>query len=375
MEWGNTVMRLGPISVCCLAVVLSLYVCSGQARTIEDMDKRTVCVPDNVQSIYCSGAGCLRLLTYLQAQDRAVAVDDLEKREQSLEARPYALANPGLKDLPLGGGFRGRDNPELLLSLKPQPEVIFKTFPRMGMDADTLQKKTGIPVVSLHYGDLGTNRELVYQALQLMGRVLGKSSRAEEVISFFDAHIQRLAQKCAQIPESEQPTVFVGGVAFKGPHGFQSTEPGYPAFEFIPAVNLAARSSPAGPELRHSIVAKEQIMMWDPEILFLDLATLQMGQESGGLHELQHDPAYRALTAVRKGRVYGLLPYNWYATNFGSVLANAYFIGSVLYPQRFADVQVTEKAEDIFSFLVQDPVFKGLDKELQGMVFDPVRVE
>ncbi|MFO7802782.1 MAG: iron ABC transporter substrate-binding protein [Desulfovermiculus sp.] len=361
--------------MCCLVMVLGLYVCSGQAGTIEDMDKRTVSVPDNVQSVYCSGAGCLRLLTYLQAQDKVVAVDELEKREQSLEARPYALANPGLKDLPLGGGFRGRDNPELLLSLDPQPEVIFKTFPRMGMDADTLQKKTGIPVVALHYGDLGANRELVYEALQLMGRVLGCTSRAEEVISFFDAHIQELAKRCARIPESDQPTVFVGGVAFKGPHGFQSTEPGYPAFEFIPAVNLAARSSPTGSELRHSIVAKEQIMMWDPEVLFLDLATLQMGEEAGGLHELRNDPAYRALSAVRKGRVYGLLPYNWYATNFGSVLANAYFIGSVLYPQRFADVKVTKQAEDIFSFLVQDQVFADLDQELRGMVFDPVRVE
>jgi iron complex transport system substrate-binding protein len=163
-------------------------------------------------------------------------------------------------------------------------------------------------------------------------------------------------------------------VAFKGPHGFQATEPGYPAFDFVPAENLAATSSPSGKKLRHSIVAQEQILMWDPDILFLDLATLQLGGEASGLHELRHDPGYQVLSAVKKGRVYALLPYNLYATNFGSVLANAYYAGSILYPERFQDVNIQDKADEIFSFLAGAPVFKRLDQELEGMVFDPVRV-
>lgn len=358
-----------------LLVVGVILVSSGQARIVKDMIGRRVTVPDQVERVYCSGPGCLRLLTYLSCQDRAVAVDDLEKREQSLEARPYALAHPELKELPLGGELRGRDNPELLLSITPQPQVIFKTFPNMGMDAETLQRKTGIPVVALNYGDLGSNRQLVAQGLHLMARVLDCRQRAEDVLRFINDHISELRERTDSIPASRQPTVFVGGVAFKGPHGFQATEPEYPAFDFIPVDNLAARSGPTGPELQHSIVAKEQIMMWDPEVLFLDLATLQLGKQGGGLHELRNDAAYQALTAVKEGRVYGLLPYNWYATNFGSVLANAYFIGSKLYPDRFADINAREEAEKIFSFLVGAPVFKSLDQNLQGKVFDPIQVD
>ncbi len=367
-------MRYGkPVLVCTLLISIFLAV-SGQARVIEDSAGREVDVPEKVERVYCSGAGCLRLLTYLKCQDRAVAVDDLEKREQSLDARPYALAHPELKDLPLGGEFRGRDNPERLLSLDRPPQVIFKTFLGMGMDADTLQSKTGIPVVALDYGDIGEHTQDLKQSLITMAEVLDCTQRAHAVIDFFDRQKRDLRKRTQSIPTSEHPSVFVGGVAFKGPHGFQATEPGYPAFDFVPAENLAAESSPSGKKLRHSIVAKEQILMWDPDILFLDLATLQLGDETGGLDELRHDSGYQALSAVKKDRVYALLPYNSYATNFGSVLANAYYIGSVLYPDRFQDVDVQDKADEIFSFLVGAPVYERLDQELEGMVFDPVQV-
>ncbi|MFO7876796.1 MAG: iron ABC transporter substrate-binding protein [Desulfovermiculus sp.] len=362
-----------PVLVCTLLICM-FWAAPGQARVVEDTAGREVNVPDKVEQIYCSGAGCLRLLTYLQCQDRAVAVDDLEKREQTLEARPYALAHPELKDLPLGGEFRGRDNPERLLSLDQPPQVIFKTFLGMGMDADTLQNKTGIPVVALDYGDIGDHKQDLEKSLITMAEVLDCTQRAHTVIDFFDRQIRDLRKRTLSIPKSEHPSVFVGGVAFKGPHGFQATEPGYPVFDFVPAVNLAATSRPGKKKLRHSIVAKEQILMWDPDILFLDLATLQLGEKTGGLHELRHDPGYQALSAVKKGQIYALLPYNSYATNFGSVLVNAYYIGSVLYPERFQDVDIQDKADEIFSFLVGSPVFERLDQELEGMVFDTVRV-
>ena len=63
-------------------------------RKIIDAIGREVEIPETVQYIICSGAGCLRLLTYLQAQDKIVAVDDAEVRMRKFDARPYALANP-----------------------------------------------------------------------------------------------------------------------------------------------------------------------------------------------------------------------------------------------------------------------------------------
>ena len=78
-------------------------------------------IPQTVDRVICSEAGALRLLTYLEAQDKIVAVGDMEKRRPQFDARPYALANPQFKDYPIFGEFRGHDHPERILPLTPCP--------------------------------------------------------------------------------------------------------------------------------------------------------------------------------------------------------------------------------------------------------------
>ncbi len=343
-------------------------------RMITDALGRRVQVPEKVQRVICSGSGCLRLLTYLEAQDKIVAVDDIEKRRPRLDARPYAMANPQFKTYPIFGEFRGHDHPERILTLEPQPQVIFKTYSTMGHDPVELQNKTGIPVIVLDYGDLGRHRQALFQALAIMGEVMQKSRRAQAVIGFFETQIAELASRTASVEDSRKPTCFVGGIAFKGPHGFQSTEPAYPPLTFIRANNLARSEDRNGKALRQSNIAKEQIVQWDPQYLFLDLSTLQMGDKAGGLYELKTDPAYRSLTAVRQGRVYGLLPYNWYTRNFGSILADAFFLGKCLYPEHFSDVNPEAKADAIFTFLVGKPVFHQMNQAFGQLVFKKIEL-
>jgi iron complex transport system substrate-binding protein len=100
-----------------------------------------------------------------------------------------------------------------------------------------------------------------------------------------------------------------------------------------------------------------------------------MGDKAGGLYELRIDPAYQALTAVKQGRVYGVLPYNWYAQNFGSILANAYLIGKLLYPHQFQDIDPEAKADEIYTFLIGKPVFREIDRMFQGLAFKKIPVK
>ena len=136
--------------------------------------------------------------------------------------------------------------------------------------------------------------------------------------------------------------------------------------------NLAYRKGMKGKELSHADVAKEMIVKWNPQYLFVDLSTLQLGDQAGGLYELRNDPAYATLTAVKEGRVYGLLPYNWYSRNYGCILANAYYIGKLIYPDRFADVDPAAKADEIFTFLVGKPVYEAMDGMFQNLSYKPV---
>ncbi len=140
---------------------------------------RVVSIPANPDRIVCSGAGCLRYVCYLGAQDKIVGVDSIEKTKQAIEGRAYALANPQFASLPLIGEYRGKDDPEKIIGISPQ--VIFKTAtlteqPASAIAAaDTLQNKTAIPVVEMPYGDLATDdgKEQAYSTIRMMGTITG----------------------------------------------------------------------------------------------------------------------------------------------------------------------------------------------------------
>ncbi|MFH1964359.1 MAG: iron ABC transporter substrate-binding protein [Acidobacteriota bacterium] len=359
-----------------LFLAASLLAGSARGRTITDALGREVEIPDKVTHLICSGSGCPRLLVYLQAQKMLVGVDEGETRKRIFDARPYAFANPWLKDLPMTGLQGGRDNPEAILMLEPQPQVILRTFPASGYDPVELQQKTGIPVITLEYGGLlPDKRPALYQTLRTMGEVTGKSARAEEVIAFFEKHIRYLESKAAMVGEEERPSAFVGGIAFSGAHGYQSTEPSYPPFSLLKVRDTAGMSERLLHSTSHAVIAKEKILDWDPDYLFLDLSTLQLGEDSSGLAELKNDKGYQTLSAVKRGDVYGVLPYNWCTKNYGSILANCYFIGKLLYPEAFKNINPEVRADEIYTFLVGEAVFGKMNAMFDGLAFSKIPLQ
>lgn len=325
---------------------------------------------ETVENVLCSGPGCLRLLTYLQAQNMISGVEDIEKRDIPIDPRPYFLANPSFKDLSLIGEYRGQTRPELVVSLEEFPQVIFKTFPEMGIPAAKLQEATDVPVIPLEYGNLFNQKEDLYKSIRIMAGVTGKSQRGEEVIYFLEDAIHDLSRRMEGLAPSERRTAYVGGIAYKGPHGIRSTEKGYPPFAFTGTRNVAF----SGEELKGSSsqadVSREKILQWDPEVIFVDLSTLNAPKDASALAELMNDPLWRELKAVKSGEVYGVLPYNWYTQNFGSILANAYFVGKALYPESFEDVDPQVKADEIFRFLVGQDVFQTMKQSFNGLAFE-----
>ncbi len=339
---------------------------------ITDGFGRNVTIPENTGKVVCSGAGCLRYLVYLQVQDYVVGVDSIEKEKSEIEGRPYALANPQLRDYPLIGEFRGKDDPEKIIAIGPQ--VIFKTgatgqpAAANAADADALQNKTGIPVVMFPYGSLKNENQKaeMYSSFRIMGEVVGKQERAEEIIAYIDATMQDLENRTADIPESERKTVYVGGVSSAGAHGIISTEPAYPPFLWVNANNVAA-----GMGADHADIAKEALIDWDPEYMFIDIGTIQLGNE-GAIGELKNDTALTGLSAVKNNKVYGVIPYNYYGTNYESVLANAYFVGKVLYPDRFEDIDPEVKADEIYTFFLGKSVYSDLNGQYNNLGFKQI---
>ncbi len=347
---------------------------TGPEKTITDGYGRSVTIPAEVKEVLCSGSGCLRYLTYLGGQDLIVGVDSIEKEPQTMDARGYALLNPQFKDYPLFGEFRGKDDPEKIIGIAPQ--LVFKTgLTGSGTTATTnaeegnkLTEKTKIPVVMIPYGSLRDAKEQaeMFSALRIMGDVIGKKERADELITYIEETISDLETRTKDIPESEQKTAYVGGVSYAGAHGIISTEPAYPPFIWTHVKNVAGKMG-----TQHADVAKEAIVDWDPEYLFMDVGTLQMDSE-GGIGELKNDPALQGLSAIKNGNVYGVLPYNFYNTNYENVLADAYFIGKTVYPDKFADIDLEKKTDEIMTKFLGASPLKQINSQYKNMGFTQI---
>jgi len=298
------------------------------------------------------------MLTYLDAHDRIVAVDGIEVKGSPIDARPYAIANQQFRNYPVFGEFRGYDNPELIAGLDPRPEVILKMRSGGANDPELLQKKTNIPVVTLDYGNLTHNRELFYTNLRLMAEVVGKQQRAEEVISYIEDLISDIK---ARASVSSKITCYIGGLAQGGPHGIQSTDPSYAPFDFLGLKNVAGQGRVSDP-VSYMNISKEQIIISDPDVIFIDISTLRLGAEMNALEQLRRDPSLRGLSAVKNKQIYGLFPNFSYNQNMEVVLANAYYIGTIIYPDRFHDIDPIEKAEEISVFFNGGPSFGILNQ-------------
>ena len=315
-------------------------------RLITDSEGREVEIPEKVESIVCLNVGALRYTCYMQAQDLVIGVEDYEK-EQSI-SRGYNYVNFELfQDLPVVGN-NGEHYPEEIISADPDV-IVMSAYD--DSDADSLQEKTGIPVVVVPGSDSMMD-EGAYETFRIMGELYGKEDRAQELLDYMDSIKEDLETRTADVAEEDKLTAYVAGVSYKGAHGFEGTEAGYGPFAAINAKNLADETGQTGP----FDIDLEQVLAWDPDVIFVDFNGLNLVNEDYA----SNPEYYEQLTAVQEGRVYSQISFRSSASNLDTALADTYYAASVLYPEQFADVDPEEKAAEIFEMLLGENFYEDL---------------
>ncbi|WP_144904983.1 ABC transporter substrate-binding protein [Halobellus captivus] len=324
---------------------------SSSTRTIEDMSDRTVEIPATVESVIGVGSGALRLITYLGAEDDVIAVENLETTNEKRPFRPYILANPSLSELPSVGR---RNKPDAELLLQQDPDVIIWAWGK-GADADNLQSQTDIPVVVVQPGDINKeHRGLFFESLDVIGTITDRSERAAELQTFTDETIADLDERTSDVADDERQPSYVGYLG-RGNHGLTRTQPLYTPLHFVNADNVASNLTGTLTETKGAAridIDPEEIIEQDPNYIFVDMGTVE--------YEALSESQYQSVTAIENSDVYTLFPVREYSINFGTSLANAYYAGQVLYPDRFSDVDPVAKADEIWESFVGAPVYEDL---------------
>ena len=202
--------------------------------------------------------------------------------------------------------------------------------------------------------------------------MVGAEERCEEELSYLDTCRADLENRTADVPDKEKKSAYTGAVTFNGRHGFAFTYVNFPPFAAIHANNVAdvfleSATGEAAQEAQQNGTAYvgqngfevdlEQILAWDPDIIFLDPGNMDLVNE-----EYAKNPGFfESLRAVQEGELYTMPSSNAAGPNITYLLINAYYAGTVLYPDRFADVDLEAKAGEIMTALLGEDFFDEME--------------
>lgn len=319
-------------------VVFSLAFACQAEREFTDQLGRKVIIDDTVERVAVLQHQTLNLLVQLDATDKIVGVMG-NWREQL--GKNYERLAPKLTELPNIGDLK-TVNLESLVQLKPQVVFVTNYAPQEMIDQIT---NVGIPVVAISLqkdnnssekNNLNPELEDEEQAyneglkegIALIGDIVNKSDNANSLIKeTFDSRAL-VAQRLKDIPDDKRIRAYMANP--------ELTTYGSGKYTGLMMKHAGAMNVAAATIKGYKQVSLEQVISWDPEVIFIQ------DRYPSVVDEINNDPRWQVIDAVKNKRVY-LMPE--YAKAWGYPMPEAMAIGELwmakkLYPQKFADIDV-----------------------------------
>ena len=304
----------------------------GQEKelTVIDQADRIVTVSRPIERVVTTFPSVTRTIFVVDGPDRLVGVSNVLTKysDKMLCLQAY----PEFKELPTVG-MHTEPNAESILALKP--DVVFS----WSSAADVLQEKTGIPVITLttpSYFDEGS-----WDSYKLAGSILGKEEEVEELISYANEKIAEITEITSEIPEDEKPKVYFVSCC-QGICDITKTWGYYAPGDIAGGINVAEDQVLSSGS---SIVSKEQIIGWNPDIVLLHGGSKTDGWDLS-IEDILADPDLQMINAVKNKRVYYTKGYmiGW---DPATGLTESFYMAKLFHPDKFEDLDVEEKNNEI----------------------------
>lgn len=295
-----------------------------QAETITVTDQlgREVVIPSNVERIVSSYYITSSLLIALGAEDRVVGVEmKADTREIYKKAAPQFLDLPGI-------GTAKTINVEEVLALKPDLVIIPYRLKEFIPQFEALN----IPVVAVEPESL----ENFLACVELVGTAIGEEERAKELVDYYTTHVDEVKALTKNV--ENRPKVYLSGGSS---YLTTCTSKMYQndMIEIAGGQNVSS-------ELQDGYwanVSVEQILMWNPEVIY------SVGYASYGLDEVTGDAKLAGVEAVKNNEIYVfpsiLEPWD-YPTP--SSILGILWLTNQLHPELYSIEEYTEEAENFY---------------------------
>ena len=280
-----------------------------------------------------------------RSYDRIVGIN--ESTLKANQGGMFATMFPASAQSPTVAGSDFVPNVETLLEL--DPDVVVQ-WGDNGSEVIEPIENAGFPVVGLEYG----TQEDLETWTTLFAEIAGKPDRGRELAEWQQAEIEEMRDRVAERSEPRPKAMMLSRT---GDAYGTTTGAGYDGFQFdLVGAELVTQDfiSDSGQ------VSPEQILAWDPEVIFLS------GFDEMTPEDVYADPRLASVKAVADKRVYKtpLGGYRWQVPSAESPLMWAW-MHHVLYPgQDTAAFREDVRAgfDDLFAYQISD---EEIDKVLR----------
>ena len=322
---------------------------TGETIVTDMIGREVSVIPGSYQRVVCIGAGALRMYSYIGDVNLLVGVEDIDnttlaERPMMFDsvARPYVLAyGEVFNTLPscgVGGPMAQTAEAEKILSC--EPDIVISEFEDVEKE-NALQEQLGVPVITLKTGADGVFDEAFAGSMALLGTVFGREEKAAGLVRFVQDEAAEIAQRVADIPEADKPNVYICGLGNWGTTDHLMTAENYISFEVAGVKNVVSGLGiqGVGPIEEEKFVELGESM----DIIIMDAAAVK---NIAPLYA-QDNTMFNTCKAWTEGQVYLQMAYNAYYTNYEIALINTWFIAKTVYPEAFADIDMTVKTNEV----------------------------
>ena len=169
------------------------------------------------------------------------------------------------------------------------------------------------------------------------------------------AEAAEITARTAEIAEEEKPSVYICGLGNWGTTDHLMTAEKYVSFQIANVKNVLTDTGTQGIQP----IEEEKFVSigGDMDMIIMDAAAVK------NIKPLyQEDPTmFDTCKAWQNGEVYLEMAYNAYYTNYEIALINTWFIAKSVYPEAFADIDLTAKTNEVtqkfFGMDLADEIF------------------
>lgn len=315
----------------------------SKTQVVTDQLGRNVTIPDPCTRVVCLEHHALDIILELGGKDQLVGLLQTWKTSLPTAEELY----PELDNLSMPGDLQ-TVNIEELLALHPDVVVVTHYAPQEMIDQI---ESAGIPVVALSYFDADyaqasklnptlTDPDMAYtvgmrDAITILGEVLGKEDRAQQLINVTYQHRDLVKERTANISEENRTTCYLANPDL---YTYGTGKYVGSMLERAGGINVAANTSGYGQ------VSMEQVLAWNPDVIFVQ------GRYAQVADEIMNDSAWQQITAVKEHRVYTTPEYvkPWGHPCPESMALGELWMAKKLYPDRFTDIDVDAMANEFY---------------------------